>query len=218
MSKKMYPIRLNLDSVVHKFIIDWHKDENAFKVSDFYGVEFVKEIEIFEWKKYFPDYSSHLDKFKDKFYTIAVDGAGGNYVLWYYPQLQTNPPVILFDSEGGIKFIANSYQEFLYSFVNDEYRNFSSILDDYRDFLENKKNGYNPNIAYEVGEDVTEESVKEIWESINMCKKKIENTFTFFDDDSEDNKQILVTWIVKIEGKRLIDCVKKIDVTFKTNG
>jgi len=156
---------------IHKFINRWNQDKNTFKVEDFYPIFLLEEMEKVESKD------------KENYYSIANDGAGGRFVLWYYKDLNNEPPIVFFGSEGQVEFIAENYKEFVYSMVDDEYSYFSSLLDDYRDFLEDKNNGCNPDIEYEIGDDITEEMVEQTWNSVNKLKKELEEKFPYMDDD-----------------------------------
>ena len=57
--------------------------------------------------------------FQDKFYGFGIDGAGGYYALWFYPNLDREPPVVMLDSEGQLEILASNTEEFLSRLVNN---------------------------------------------------------------------------------------------------
>lgn len=162
---------------IHKFLNKWNQDNNTFKIEEFYPIFLLEKMEKVESTD------------KENYYSIGEDGAGGHFVLWNYNDLNNEAPILFFGSEGEVEFIAENYKEFVYSMVDDEYSYFSSLLDDYRDFLENKKNGYNLDIEYEIGNDVTEEMVEKTWNSAIKLKKELEEKFPLSDESSSVNEK-----------------------------
>ena len=95
------------------FLYQWqHKDPyHIYNLNSLYALEFIDELEKFDLLESYYDYdlSSY---FKDEFIAFAVDGAGGYFCFWIYPELEGEPPIIHNDGHGKSKLLAASFHDF----------------------------------------------------------------------------------------------------------
>ena len=97
---------------IYNFLLKWNEQKVFFDLMDFADIEVWGEIEKFYWKEWAPD-AKDIDKITDEFYSIGVDGAGGNFLLWYYKDMKKEPAVIYFSSEGEKAYLASSLAEYV---------------------------------------------------------------------------------------------------------
>lgn len=50
----------------------------------------------------------------DTFAQFGEDGTGSMFLLWYYPDLKTRPPVVFLSSEGESCLVSNSLEDFIH--------------------------------------------------------------------------------------------------------
>jgi hypothetical protein len=106
-------------SKILKFLKQWQDDKHLYDFQYIHSMEFHDG----EWLTILNDtYFGEKDLtpyFKDRFWSFAVDGGGGEYALWFYPGLDKEAPVVFFGSEGEMEMLAASMEEFLNRIVND---------------------------------------------------------------------------------------------------
>lgn len=100
------------DKEIYTFLTKREVNKKLFDIERLFSVAIYGEIEKFYWKEWAPD-ATEPETIKDEFYSFAVDGAGGYYLLWYYEGLNKDAPVIYFSSEGERKFLASSFSEYV---------------------------------------------------------------------------------------------------------
>ena len=106
-------------SKILNFLRQWQAQKHLYDLEHFHSMEFYDG----EWldilgKGYF--HEEELATYsKDRFWGFAVDGAGGEYVLRYSPELEGEPPVVFLGSEGEIKMLAANMEDFLNRIADD---------------------------------------------------------------------------------------------------
>jgi hypothetical protein len=97
---------------IYTFLSEWNKQKEIFDLERFRSVAVWGEIEKFYWKEWAPD-ARDIDAIHDEFYSFAVDGGGGHYLLWHYEGLEKEAPVVYFSSEGEMEFLAPTFAEYI---------------------------------------------------------------------------------------------------------
>jgi len=77
--------------------------------------------------------------FDDKLYAFAVDGSGGYYAFWVYPELDKEAPIVYLDSHGGYAYVSDSFELYFKNFLKDVR---SKELDEYEYKLESSVESY----------------------------------------------------------------------------
>jgi hypothetical protein len=102
-----------------QFLNQWQDEKHLYDLEqihsmEFYGGEYLDVLR----NGYFGE-GDLTSYFKDRFWGFAVDGAGGDYALWYYPGLDKEPPVVFIGSEGEMEMLAANMEDFLNRIIND---------------------------------------------------------------------------------------------------
>ena len=113
-----------------------------------------------------------------QFFEIATTGEGGTYALWEYPELEGEPPVVFFGSDGHYAMIAPSMEAFAGLFALNKFlfpeidNNKTSVWQEWRKWhpdLEELKASYTLNSA--------EEANDELQKKIDQYKKTYTGSF-----------------------------------------
>lgn len=164
----------------YRFLTKWDKKRDVFDLESIYSVETYREIEKYHWKKYFSD--SDTDRFDYEFYSFAVDGGGGHYLLWNYEDLKKEPPVVYLSSEGESKFLASTFAEYLIKLPN--YIN-EDTIDDVIDFVEYEVgiDSFLDDYYEKTGKKISEKKFKKLLEKdVNKYINKVNKKFTYNDE------------------------------------
>ena len=103
---------------IFDFLHHWQNEWHLYDLMNFHSTEFYSPLEEFDFLE------SHFDFdltpfFKDKFISFAVDGAGGHYCFWVYPDLVGEPPIAYFDGHGEQEFLASNLNDFVIRMINE---------------------------------------------------------------------------------------------------
>lgn len=100
---------------------NWENKNTVYNFEKIYGAGYFHEPRITNCiylMNLEDDFKAVINK---QFYEIAETGDGGTYALWNYPELQSEPPVIYFETDGDFKMVAPSLEAFASMFSLDEY-------------------------------------------------------------------------------------------------
>jgi len=100
---------------------NWEEKNTVFNFEKIYTVAYFHKPKIANCcylMNLDDDFKAIINK---QFYEIAETGEGGTYALWNYPELQGEPPVIYFETDGDFKMVAASLEAFASMFALDEY-------------------------------------------------------------------------------------------------
>ncbi len=96
----------------------WQDEWHLYDLQNFHDTEYFLPLEEsrFLQEQFDTDLSVY---FKDKFISFAVDGAGGEYCFWLYPEFEWEPPIVFLDGHGEQQFLAGSLNDFVNKMMND---------------------------------------------------------------------------------------------------
>lgn len=212
--RDMMPI-VQKDKDIYQYLLEREKNKKFFDLERLYSVAVYGEIEKFYWKEWAPD-ATKPNTIKDEFYSFAVDGAGGNYLLWYYDGLKKDAPVVYFSSEGESKYLASSFSAYIENFpsaFDDE--DLNNTLHKLKKFKLTENEKYN---LYDIFEDYNKELAdklsskemakllqEEIEDYISETKKKF--SYALYDEKKEKERFELL--VKQLEGNMgIFDYIK----------
>ena len=100
---------------------NWESRDTVFNFEKIYGAAYFHTPRVID-HTYLMNLEDNLKATINKqFYEIAETGDGGAYALWHYPELEGEPPVIYFETDGNIEMVAPSLEAFAVMFSLDEY-------------------------------------------------------------------------------------------------
>jgi len=163
----------------YQFLTDWVGNHKIFDLDRLLSLQCYGELEPYNAYFMFPD--SDIDHTKDGvFVSFAADGAGGHYLLWYYPNMKKEPSVVYISSDGEMEFLASSLNEYILSLPNEILDNFEEYIEEYIDYL---VEDYNERFDKNINEKEATLLLKaEITAFIKLAKSKL----TFKKQDSND--------------------------------
>ena len=136
------------------FLQQWQEESHLHHFYSFHNMELhdlediTKEFLDGQWDAPMTNY------FTDKLYAFAVDGSGGYYAFWVYPDLDKKAPIIYLDSHGDYAYLADSFELYFKTFLKDVK---SKDLDEYEYKLESSVERYEDKNDVELDENKIEE-------------------------------------------------------------
>ena len=162
------------------FLHHWQNEWHLYDLMYFHSTAYYYPLEEFQFLKYF-DFDL-TPFFNDKFISFAVDGGGGHYCFWLYPELVGEPPILYFDGHGEQAFLASNLNDFVNIMINelDFCGGWICEGDDVAEtFKENLWELVN-NYQEEKGKEITEEEAEKLFfEDRKLFKEKASKVISF---------------------------------------
>ncbi len=110
-----------------RLLYEWEKKNEPYNIQ-LHNIELYEDFEqidfLNDWFGF--DFDS---QYQDRFLAFGDDGTGGSIALWFYPGLNSQPPIVFVGSEGQTNFIANSMEDFACKLTTGKVLNPNSIDD-----------------------------------------------------------------------------------------
>lgn len=161
------------------FLQQWQSEYHIYNFEQLHSIYFYEEESEYLERNFDEDLTEHIT---DKFVTLGIDGAGGSYCFWHYPGLEGEAPIVLLDSEGGSKFLANSLNDFVCRMINEIEFCGGWICEgqDPEEELENELYDLANNYNEEKGKSISETTAKDLLiEERKLFKEKLLPLITY---------------------------------------
>ena len=178
--------------VSYQFLLDWSESFEVFDLVRLFSMEVWNTMEAYDARMMFPD-SGFDEKKHGVFVSFAVDGAGGHYLLWYYPNMEKEPSVVFISSYGEMLFLAPSLNEYICTLpkcLNYDLSELREKLKDYEEWEELDLYDISSDYEEKYGLEISEkELVLLLQKDIEKYVKKAHELLSYRNYNDEDQKK-----------------------------